>query len=101
MGGRPADRLLLDLCRNDVESRCPLIRWINLTETGCYALRPYSETFALANASVEFRNYLQKGRDQSEMVVKTADNARPIVVDLFKSKFPANLLRFAPDIMAA
>ena len=72
-----------------------------MTETGCYALRPYSETFALANASVEFRNYLQKGRDQSEMVVKTADNARPIVVDLFKSKFPANLLRFAPDIMAA
>ena len=30
-----------------------------LTETVCYALRPYVETFALANASVEFRNYLQ------------------------------------------
>ena len=72
-----------------------------LTETGCYALRPYVETFALANASVEFRNYLQKGRDRSELVVKTADSGRLIVVDLFKSKFPANLLRFAPGVMAA
>jgi thiamine transporter ThiT len=72
-----------------------------LTETGCYALQPYAQTFALAGASVEFRNYIQKGRDRSEMVVKTADSQRSLVVDLFTSKFPANLLRFAPHVMEA